>query len=85
MNIKSYAADYESARSLLTSLVENESFEHFFWTDDFSILSGRLKRNPGPNQLTDAYLAALVKNRGNSMLATLDAGIKGSSVELISE
>jgi len=51
--------------------------------DDFSILSGSLKRNPGPNQLTDAYLATLAENRDNSRLVTLDTGIKGSSVEVI--
>ena len=83
MNIKGYAADFESARSLLTSLVNHWKIEHSFWPDDFSILSGRLKHNPGPNQLTDAYLAALAENRGNSRLATFDAGIKGPSVELI--
>ena len=83
MNIKGYAADFESARSLLSSLVNHADFEHAFWMDDFSILSGRLRRNLGPNQLTDAYLAALAENRDNSTLATFDTGIKGSSVEVI--
>jgi uncharacterized protein len=83
MNIKGYAADFESARSLLTSLVNHESFEHSFWMDDFSILSGRLKSNLGPNQLTDAYLAALAENQDDGKLATFDTGIKGSRVELI--
>ncbi|MGA2174640.1 MAG: VapC toxin family PIN domain ribonuclease [Verrucomicrobiota bacterium] len=83
MNIKGYAADFESARSLLSSLVNHKDFEHSFWMDDFSILSGSLKRNPGPNQLTDAYLATLAENRDNSRLVTLDTGIKGSSVEVI--
>lgn len=83
MNIKGYAADFESARSLLSSLVHHQDFEHSFWMDDFSILSGRLKRNLGPNQLTDAYLAALAENRAGGKLTTLDDGIKGSSVELI--
>jgi toxin-antitoxin system PIN domain toxin len=83
MNIKGYAADFESARSLLSSLVHHQEFVHSFWTDDFSILSGSLKRNPGPNQLTDAYLAALAENRPGGKLATLDDGIKGASVEVI--
>ena len=83
MNIKGYAADFESARSLLSSLVHHQDFEHSFWMDDFSILSGRLKRNLGPNQLTDACLAALAENRAGGKLTTLDDGIKGSSVELI--
>jgi predicted nucleic acid-binding protein len=85
MNIKGYAADFESARSLLAALVNNEHFEHPFWMDDFSILSGRLKPSLGPNQLTDAYLAALAENRADSTLVTLDAGIKGTSVELIAK
>jgi toxin-antitoxin system PIN domain toxin len=83
MNIKSYAADFESARSLLSSLVHHQDFEHSFWMDDFSILSGRLKRNLGPNQLTDAYLAALAENQTGGTLATLDEGIKGPRVEVI--
>jgi hypothetical protein len=83
MNIKGYAADFESALSLLTSLVHHKTFEHSFWMDDFSMLSGRFKRNLGPNQLTDAYLAALAENRHNSTLATLDTGINGTGVELI--
>jgi hypothetical protein len=83
MNIKGYAADFESARSLLSSLVNYHDFEHSFWMDDFSILSGRLRRNLGPSQLTDAYLAALAENRENSRLTTFDTGIKGSSVEVI--
>ncbi len=85
MNIKGYAADFESARSLLLSLVRHRDFEHFFWLDDFSILFGSLKRNPGPNQLTDAYLAALAENRVGGKLTTLDNGIKGPSVEVISD
>jgi uncharacterized protein len=83
MNIKGYAADFESARLLLASLVSHKDFEHSFWMDDFSILTGRLNRTLGPNQLTDAYLAALAENRVGGRLATLDTGIKGSSVEVI--
>jgi len=83
MNIKNYAADFESARSLLSALVHHRDFEHTFWMDDFSILSGRLKRHLGPNQLTDAYLAALAENRAGGRLATLDDGIKSPSVEVI--
>jgi len=83
MNIKGYAADFESARLLLSSLVSHEDIEHSFWMDDFSILPGRLKRTLGPHQLTDAYLVALAENRPGGRLATLDAGIKGPSVELI--
>jgi len=83
MNIKGHAADFESARSLLSSLVSHKDIEHTFWMDDFSLLSGRLKRTLGPNQLTDAYLAALAENRAGSRFATLDTGIKGSSVEVI--
>jgi toxin-antitoxin system PIN domain toxin len=83
MNIKGYAADFESARSLLSSLVHHPDFEHSFWMDDFSILSGRLKRHLGPNQLTDAYLAALAETRAGGRFATLDDGIKGPSVEVI--
>jgi len=85
MNIKGYAADFESARSLLAGLVHHKDLEHSFWMDDFSILSGRLKGNPGPNQLTDAYLAALAENRAGGRLVTLDTGIKGASVEVIGE
>jgi len=84
MNIKGYAADFDSARSLLYSLVNHRSFEHSFWMDDFSVLSERLKSDLGPNQLTDAYLAALAEHRAGSRLATFDSGIKGPSVELIS-
>jgi len=83
MNVKGYAADFESARTLLSNLVQHQDFQHSFWMDDFSILSGRLKRNLGPNQLTDAYLAALAENRAGGRLVTLDTGIKGSSVEVI--
>jgi toxin-antitoxin system PIN domain toxin len=83
MNIKGYAADFESARTLLSSLVHHQDFDHSFWMDDFSILSGKLKRNLGPSQLTDAYLAALAENRAGGKLATLDDGIKGPSVEVI--
>jgi uncharacterized protein len=83
MNIKGYAADFESALSLLTSLVNHEKINHSFWMDDFSIFTGRLRLNLGPNQLTDAYLAALAENRDDSRFATLDEGVKGSSVELI--
>jgi predicted nucleic acid-binding protein len=85
MNVKGCAADFESAQSLLSSLVHNEDFEHSFWTDDLSILSGRLKRDLGPNQLTDAYLAALAESRAGGRLATLDTGIKGPSVEVIAD
>src|ERR1700691_5396538 len=83
MNIKGYAADFESARSLLSSLVNHEKFEHSFWADDLSILFEGLKRDPGPNQLTDAYLAALAERRDGSRLATFDIGIKGPNVEVI--
>jgi len=83
MNIKGYAADFQSARSLLSSLVNHNDFEHSFWSDDYSILTGNLRRDIGPNQLTDAYLMALAESRANGSLATLDAGIKGSIVELI--
>jgi hypothetical protein len=83
MNIKGFAADFESARTLLGSLVNHANFEHSFWMDDFSILSGRLRRDLGPNQLTDAYLAALAEHRDGSRLATFDTGIKGPSVEVI--
>jgi hypothetical protein len=51
--------------------------------DDFSLLTGRLKRTLGPNQLTDAYLAALAENRPGGRLATLETGIKGPSAEVI--
>lgn len=83
MNIKGYAADFESARSLLFSLVNHENFEHSFWMDDFSILSGRLDHDLGPNQLTDAYLAALVEHREGAKLTTFDTGIKGTNIEVI--
>ena len=83
MNIKGYAADFESARSLLSALVHHQDFAHSFWMDDFSILSGRLKGNLGSNQLTDAYLAALAEHRAGGKLATLDDGVKGPSVEVI--
>ena len=83
MNIKGYAADFESARLLLSSLVSHKDIEHSFWMDDLSILPGRLKRTLGPHQLTDAYLVALAENRPGGRLATLDAGVKGPSVELI--
>ena len=85
MNIKGYAADFESARLLLASLVGHKDFDHSFWADDFSILSGRLKRTLGPNQLTDAYLAALAENRPGSKFATLDTGISGPCIEVIPE
>ena len=83
MNVKGYAADFESARSLLSSLVSHKDFEHSFWMDDFSMLSGKLKRQLGPNQLTDAYLAALAEHREDSKLTTLDTGIKDPAVEVI--
>jgi predicted nucleic acid-binding protein len=83
MNIKGYAADFESARSLLSNLVNHKNFEHSFWMDDASILPGGLERNLGPNQLTGAFLAALAEHRPGSRLATFDTGIKGPSIELI--
>ena len=83
MNVRGYAADFESALLLLAGLVSHKNFDHSFWKDDFSILSGRLKHTLGPNQLTDAYLAALAKNRPGGKLLTLDAGIKGSNIEMI--
>lgn len=83
MNIKGYAADFESARSLLFNLTSHKNIRHSFWMDDFSILSGGLKRAAGSSQLTDAYLAALAENRPGGIFATLDTGITGSSVELI--
>jgi uncharacterized protein len=83
MNIKGYAADFESARLLLASLVSHKDIDHSFWMDDFSILSARLRRTLGPNQLTGAYLTALAENRAGSAFATLDTGVKGPSVEVI--
>jgi len=83
MNIKGYAADFASARLLLSKLVTHRDFIHSFWVDDFSLLSGTLKRPLGPHQLTDAYLAALAESRNLGRLTTLDTGIKGPSVELI--
>ncbi len=83
MNVKGYAADFESTRSLLQHLVNHSTFEHSFWMDDLSLLSARLKSNLDPNQLTDAYLVALAESRANCRLATLDAGIEGTPVEVI--
>jgi uncharacterized protein len=83
MNIKGYAADFESARLLLSGLASHKDVHHSFWMDDFSILSGGFRRALGSSQLTDAYLAALAENRAGSSFATLDTGIKGPSVEVI--
>ena len=84
MNVKGYAADFQSASSLLAHLVKRRQFDHCFWPDDQSVLAfcHALKPEPGPNQLTDAYLLNLAKTRQGRFL-TLDMGIRSSIAELI--
>jgi toxin-antitoxin system PIN domain toxin len=85
MNVKGYAADFASASSLLGHLVNRKEFNHSFWPDDQSVLSfcQSLPGSPGPNQLTDVYLVNLARTR-QGILVTLDEGIPGPDVEVIS-
>jgi hypothetical protein len=83
MNVKGYAADFESASALLTSLVQNKNFDHTFWPDDISIIAEKMRSDLGPNQITDAYLVALAEKRADASLVTFDQGIKGQNIEAI--
>jgi toxin-antitoxin system PIN domain toxin len=84
MNLKGYAADFQSATGLLDQLVKRKEFQHSFWEDNLplSSLGHRAQPDPGPSQLTDVYLAALAESRQGTF-TTLDAGVKGQSAELI--
>jgi toxin-antitoxin system PIN domain toxin len=84
MNLKGYAADFQSAVGLLEYLVKRKDLNHCFWEDDLSVssIASRFKANLGPNQLTDGYLASLAASR-QGILTTLDAGIKSQSAELV--
>jgi uncharacterized protein len=84
MNVKGYAADFQSALSLLELLVQNNKFDHSFWPDDQPVLSfcQALKVSPTPNQLTDAYLINLAQRRQGRFI-TLDTGIHSPIAELI--
>ena len=85
MNIKAYAADFESAIKVLTLMLDRDEFKHEFWPDGLSLISihHSARSTLGSNQLTDFYLANLAKSHGGR-LVTLDRGIKDESVELIS-
>ena len=48
--------------------------DHDFWPDDLSYASVRLSGVVGQRQVTDAYLAALARARGER-LVTLDRGL----------
>ena len=84
MNVKGYAQDFENAIALFNILINRPEFHHEFWPDDISLLSvARLARpHLGSAQLTDFYLVNLAKAHGGR-LVTLDTGIKGADVELI--
>lgn len=84
MNVKGYAADFQSALNLLASLVGHRKFDYSFWPHDQSVLSlcQGWKATLGPNQLTDSYLVKLAEIRGGRLL-TLDSGIQGPYAECI--
>jgi toxin-antitoxin system PIN domain toxin len=86
MNLKGYAADFQSAIGLLDHFVNRKEFRHSFWEDDLTVssLGRQVKFEPGPNQLTDVYLAGLAESRQGTF-TTLDAGVKSQSAELIPE
>ncbi|SRR5581483_3846059 len=84
MNVKGYAADFDSAAEMLNLLVDRKDFDHIFWPDDRAINSldkGKLSFLR-PSQLTDVYLASLAEGRRAKFL-TLDERIKHQSVEIV--
>lgn len=84
MNLKAFAADFQSASGLLNLLTSRADVEHLFWADDLPVFSlGReAKPDLGPNQLTDVYLANLAGYH-QGVLATFDGRIDSQSVEFI--
>jgi uncharacterized protein len=84
MNLKAFAADFQSASGLLNLLTGRADLEHLFWADDLPVLSLGREARPrlGPNQLTDVYLANLADYH-QGVLATFDRRIGSRSVEFI--
>jgi uncharacterized protein len=60
------------ARRALLSVVDHE--RHEFWPDDLGYADVRFAGVVGHRQVTDAYLAALARQRGGS-LVTFDRGL----------
>jgi toxin-antitoxin system PIN domain toxin len=65
-------ASADQAKQFLRGLVDHP--RHSFWPDDIEYASVRLSGVVGHRQVTDAYLAALARVRGER-LATLDSGL----------
>ncbi|MEO5832270.1 MAG: TA system VapC family ribonuclease toxin [Nakamurella sp.] len=62
-----------TAREVLRVLHENQRCE--FWSDSVSYADADLSPVRGHRQVTDAYLAALVRAHHGCRLATLDEGL----------
>ncbi|MDL5156518.1 TA system VapC family ribonuclease toxin [Actinomycetospora termitidis] len=65
--------DAATARSVLRAVHQDP--RHEFWGDDLSFLDVRLDGVIGHRQVTDAYLAALARARGSTVI-TFDAGLR---------
>ena len=85
MRLPDGAADLESAGTVLSYLLDRKEYSHTFITDDLAFPSWALQRPDAPDaaQLTDIYLASLAERHGAKLL-TMDQGITGPTVELIS-
>ncbi|MEJ2868114.1 TA system VapC family ribonuclease toxin [Actinomycetospora sp. OC33-EN08] len=65
--------DASTAVSLLRAVHQDP--RHEFWSDDLTYLDVRLDGVLGHRQVTDAYLAALARAHGSTVI-TFDAGLR---------
>ena len=72
--------DVTAASAVLAGLLGHA--RHAFWPDDAPYEAGTLRGVVGHRQVTDAYLAALVRRRGGR-LATLDGGLATAHEDVV--